>query len=154
MTCSNVLIRNPHTVAADAPLRNAVALLRSHRIKALPVVDARGKYLGLFGIRSLMQHILPRAATLGAAGGIADLGFMHDSLQDVRDRYQALLDRPVADLVDASIPRLSEQTPLMEALLLLHRHNHLLPVVDASGALVGIVTTWEVFSRVAFEGAE
>jgi CBS domain-containing protein len=49
------------TVRADAPVAEAIRLMMAHKVKALPVVDADGKFVGIVG----------RAGVLTALGGKA-----------------------------------------------------------------------------------
>lgn len=45
--CADIMSRQPITVTAGTPVAAAAALLREHRIKALPVVDAAGAIVGI-----------------------------------------------------------------------------------------------------------
>ena len=49
-----LMIRNPRALPADALVRDAVQLVREHRIDEIPVVDANKKPLGLIDVQDLM----------------------------------------------------------------------------------------------------
>jgi CBS-domain-containing membrane protein len=137
------MIPDPISVLDSASLADAIDLLFRHRIKNLPVVDAAGRYKGLFGIHMLLRHVLPRAATLDGDAGIGDLAFVHDTLENLKQRLTGRLGEPVIRFADTALQPLAPDMSLVETLLHLHRHQHNLPVADPrSGRLLGLVTYW------------
>jgi CBS domain-containing protein len=147
MSARTVMLPKPVTVADGANLGQALDVLYQHRIKTAPVVDAAGRYRGLFGIHSLVRHLLPRAATLDGAS-LTDLAFVHDTLDTVKERLQGSLTEPVLLFADRDLLPVKPDDSLVETLLLLHRHRHTLPVVDpANERLLGIVTYWGVLAK-------
>jgi len=62
----------PIVVAADRPLLEAALLMDDHRVNRLPVVDARGRPVGIIArddvIRALARHARARRATADCAG--------------------------------------------------------------------------------------
>ncbi|WP_339911407.1 KpsF/GutQ family sugar-phosphate isomerase [Symmachiella dynata] len=59
---SNVMTRRPLTIAADAMLTDALAILSQRRISELPVVDPEGQPVGLIDITDVIG-LLPDVAT-------------------------------------------------------------------------------------------
>jgi len=147
MSCQTVMLPDPVTVSDTATLSSALETLFRHRIKSVPVVDARHLYRGLFGVHTMVRTLLPRAATLDGAS-LTDLAFVHDSLDALKERLTRRMNESVMSFVDLELKPLSPEQSIMDTLLLLNRHRHNLPVTDpASGRLLGIVTTWEILSR-------
>ena len=141
------MLPNPVTVLESASLTHAIDLLFRHTIKNLPVVDATGRYMGLFGIHTLVRHMLPRAATLDADTNIGDLAFVHTTLENLKERLTGLLDEPVIRFADTAIRPLAPDMGLMETLLHLYQHRHNLPVADPhTGRLLGLVTYWGILA--------
>ena len=154
MTCESVMLTDPVTVPDTATLGQAIKLLLEHQIQDLPLVDAQGRYCGLFGMRNLVRQLLPRAATLNAGASLGDLGFVHDNLAAVQERLAGKLNDPVIDYADRELQPVAPDTSLMETLLLLYRQHHLLPVVDGkTGHLAGIVTYWNILARLNGQSA-
>jgi CBS domain-containing protein len=56
-TVAEIMRRDPVVAAADMPLREAIDLLRSHRINCLPVVDAGGRVLGIVTTTDLLATL-------------------------------------------------------------------------------------------------
>ena len=101
------------TVAADARVADAVALLADRRIGAVPVLDG-GVVAGVFSERDVIQ---------GLAGGVA-----------------AVLDAAVRDVMTAPAVTVGPHDSVLGALSLMTRRRiRHLPVVDG-GRLAGIVS--------------
>ena len=148
MTCQTVMLPDPVTVLDSASLADAIDLLFRHRIKNLPVVDAAGRYKGLFGIHTLVRHMLPRAATLDEDARIGDLAFVHDTLENLKERLADRLGEPVIRFADTLLRSLAPDMSLVETLLLLYRHGHNMPVTDPqTGRLLGLVTYWGMLAK-------
>lgn len=148
VTCQTVMLSNPVTVLDSSSLATAIDLLFRHRIKNLPVVDSQGVYRGLFGIHTLMRHVLPRAATLDESARISDLTFVHDTLENLKERLTSRLTEPVLNFADTALRPVAPNESLAETLLLLYRHRHNLPVADPdSGRLLGLVTYWGILAK-------
>jgi CBS domain-containing protein len=109
------------TVAAGAPLSEAVKMLNTHKIGAVVVVDAKGKVAGILSERDIVRRLDGDAAALLAS--------------PVRT---AMTPKVITTTRDASVSDLME-------LMTRHRIRHL-PVVEA-GRLVGIVSIGDVVKR-------
>lgn len=152
MSCLAVMTTPPVAVRADASIAAAIDLMFQHRVRTLPVVDAQDVYQGLFGIQFLLKELLPKAATLDPGRGMLDLGFMHDTLDDVRsslkERLAALYPQRVGTAVHREIAPLSAEDSLLEAMLRVYQAGFSLPVVDEkTHKLVGIVSHWSILAR-------
>ncbi|WP_127088717.1 HPP family protein [Aquabacter cavernae] len=131
-SCGDIMTRNVVAVAPDTSMRAALALLRGHHVKALPVTTEDARVVGIVtqtdlldkaawsasGPRVSFAQRLRHVVRLAAApqGSVQEI--MSVGVQAVRT------DTPVADLV-----------PLMA-----EGRLHAVPVVDAGGQLAGIVT--------------
>ena len=123
-TVADVMRRRPVTIAPDASLARAVDLMRSKRIRHLPVLDAKRGLIGIVTDRDV-QH----AALLPALA--AHLSW---------DPRRAKSPR-VRDVMTWSVVTVPADAPLVQAgLLMVERRLGSLPVVDGR-RLVGIVTT-------------
>lgn len=147
MTAQTVMLPEPVTVTESATLAQALDVLLQHRIETVPVVDTAGRYRGLFGLHSLVRHLLPRAATLDQGANLTDLTFVHDSLATVKERLDGRLHESVLHFADRELQPIAPDESIAETLLQLHRHRHLLPVVDPdNGRLLGVVTLWGIMA--------
>jgi CBS domain-containing protein len=150
MTFTETPSTAPVTLRPEDTVERAAELLIGERVLALPVVEASGEFVGVFGLRHVAALLLPRAVTLGVGlEELTDLDFVADSLEELRERMGHVCTDPVADhLGDVAARVLHPDSSFTEALFLLHRLGEDLPVVDPStGKLVGMVSPWDVLSR-------
>ena len=70
---ADIMTRNPHCVAPDMPVSDAVLIMIERGFRHLPVISTAGKILGVFSVRDA----LPRE--IGTAVSLAEF---HDSVND------------------------------------------------------------------------
>jgi CBS domain-containing protein len=133
-------------------------MLQDNRLLGLPVVDDDGRYLGMFLRSRLVALLLPTIVQLEERlpelARLLELGFMTDTLDDAHDRFRKVASDPVSKYLQTDTPILRLDTPVMNAVLYLYRTRSYLPVVDeASGTLLGVVSTWDVLARIAGSSA-
>lgn len=150
--CSEIMDADPTVLKPEDTVSHALDLLLARRQLALPVVDASGKYLGMFAKSRLFGLMLPKVVAieeqLPNAAHISDLAFLAEEFRVLRERYAGLSDRRVGEFADASAPKVRPEAPVAEAVLLIFRTRNFLPVVEpATGRLVGMVSTWDILER-------
>jgi CBS domain-containing membrane protein len=133
LTCADIMSRELVTVEFGTPLQEAWTLMRSHRIKALPVLDRYRQVLGIVTLADFMRH--------------ANL----DRHDDLADKLRALIsptpgpkaDKPevVGQIMTRRVRVASPQRTLAELVPILSStgHHHI-PVIDDQRKLVGILT--------------
>ncbi|KGS03453.1 HPP family protein [Burkholderia sp. ABCPW 111] len=129
LSCADIMSRHPISIAPDTPLPAALTLLERHRIKALPVVDADARVVGIVTRADLSKaapHATPgllRHLSARLPRSLVGPAFVARAVMSARVRT-ARTTTPIAELV-----------PLFAD----HGHHHI-PVVDAEQKLAGIVT--------------
>jgi CBS domain-containing protein len=150
VSCRSIMSTPPGVLKPDDSLRYALEALIRLRMPALPVVDAGGLYLGMLPRSRLIALAMPRVLLHEDAkhplSYLLEVGYIQDSLADLQGRVDAVADDPVSRHLDTQVPVLKPDTPLMSAMLFLHRQRNILPVVD-NGRLLGIVSVWDVLAR-------
>ncbi len=142
MTCATIMTANPLTVRDEETVGEAAARLIEHRYINVPVVDASGRFIGMFGIYDLFSQLIPRVALAG--GLLANLRFMGDDPGALRTRFGEIQSRRVGEVADRSVRALYPDTPQIEALRLFCQEHATLPVVEReTKKLVGIVSYWD-----------
>ena len=143
MTARQVMNDRPITLQETDRLRDAAEIILTHHFRNVPVVDDTGRYLGVISSNRLLKAILPKAATMDE--GMADLSFVKDSIEELRERWEESADLPVTAVMDTEIRTVTPDTSLTETLLELFHNRTSLPVVEEeTGRLVGIVSHWGV----------
>lgn len=129
-----VMALKPATASPDDYLFDAVARMSAYRVRHLPVVDGDGRVVGMLADRDVRTAIGdPRRALL------------HE--QEARERVRALR---VADVMTREVAALREGDTLPAAVdVFLNRRYGAIPIVDANGVLVGVVSYLDVLRRLA-----
>lgn len=139
ITVADVMTRRVPTVQADAPLPDVLDAVISTRLNHAVVVDAEGRPLGIITDAELLRRVDPQHRTGLVRVLMSKLPFVHLSPEQ-----QALLRQETgtraADLMLAPVEVVREDTPVIEAARrMLAERRKLLPVVDATGRLTGMV---------------
>ena len=146
MTCASVMRVDPHTARQDSTISAALDLLIENHLSIIPVVDAQGKFIGLFGLHCLLGLMMPRAATMN--DGLDDLGFISESITHVKTRMTEFLPQHISEFLMKDPILVHPETSLDKALMLLYKHGNDLPVVNNTGLLVGVISPWDVINKI------
>jgi CBS domain-containing protein len=85
MRVREAMSANPITIDPEAPVGTAIAVMRERRLRHLPVVDGRGRLLGIVTDRDLRSATLgPAVAEYGEAADAERLRALGTRLEDVR----------------------------------------------------------------------
>jgi CBS domain-containing protein len=147
MQCAAIMTANPPTVRETDSVAQATAKLIAEQHLALPVVDAEGRYVAMFGTDDLLSLVVPRVAIAGNLA--ASLRFVGDDPRVLAERFQDLKQRPVGAIADRNAIVLAPDTPQIEAFRIFCRSRASLAVVEPeSRKLVGLVSYWDVMGAI------
>jgi CBS-domain-containing membrane protein len=142
MTCASIMTPNPRAVREEDTIGDAAREIIAHRYINLPVVDAQGRLVGLFGIYDLLALLVPRVAVIGNL--LPNLRFLSDDISEIHQKFAGLRDNPVRRAVNREAVRVYPDTPLIEALRLFCRNHMTIPVVErGTERLVGMISYWD-----------
>jgi CBS domain-containing protein len=128
-TVASVMTRNVVTVAPSATYKEVAGRLHERGVSAVPVVDAEHRVVGIVSEADLL---LKEERPAPRPGG---------HLLDPHGDAARATARNAAALMTSPAVMVGSRATLTEAARLMHhRHVRRLPVVDAAGALVGIVS--------------
>jgi CBS domain-containing protein len=125
------------TLSPEMNLKQALGFMLEREINHLPVMDAKG-YCGLLDINDILCELIPASARV--YGGLNDLRFAGDAAGLLIMHLKELAARSVGELMRRDLPALRGDCPLLEAALLLSRQAAPLPVLDADGRLLGMLS--------------
>lgn len=147
MSCMDALIPNVITISTKTTVDEAIRLIIECEIRAVPVLDNHKKFVGLFGLHSLMDDLLPVAARL--EDGIEDLGFVIDGAPGAAKRIRKLGPQPAVDHVDPLDEHilLTPDIHMLEVIRRLSKYGSPLPVVGHDGTFVGLVSDQSCLSH-------
>ncbi len=131
----DLMTREPIAVEQDTGFKDMVALMRKHRISALPVVGAQGRVIGVVSEADLL--LKEEREELEAA-------HLFDSAERRETRRKAL-GEVARDIMTAPAITATPDMDVVEAARIMHRRRvKRLPVVDPLGRLVGILSRADV----------
>jgi acetoin utilization protein AcuB len=124
------------SIQETATISQAAALIVEKHIGTLPVVDAKGKPVGVLRLRDLLRLEMPDFVDL-----IADVDFVHDfGAVETTHPTHSQLARPVTAIMQPIIT-IDEKCGLLRAhAMMLKNELYDLPVTNADGELSGIVS--------------
>jgi acetoin utilization protein AcuB len=129
MLARELMTKNPATIEPDSKLREAVEMLNTLDVRHLPVTNEDGELVGILSDRDLRALEVPL--------------FVGDEYMG--SRVKAALEASVSSIMNGDVVAVDEETSeedIVECLL-----NHKIgavPVTDAYGVLVGIVSYVDV----------
>jgi len=132
MTVGDVMTRDVVSVAPEAPLKDAAAVLAEHRVSGVPVVNEDGRVLGvLSGADLLWKEIGLCTCDASLIGRVLDRAYGDDARAEAKTAGEAMSSPAITVTSD-------ETVACAARLMVVHRVNRL-PVVE-HGRLVGIVS--------------
>ena len=135
-TVRDVMTTSVITVCEDTPFKEMAAMLASAHVSAFPVIDPAGRVIGVVSETDMLIKEADQARHPELFGG----------LRRGRDREKAA-GVTAAQLMTSPPVIIGPDEPVEQAALLMYdRAVNRLPVVDAAGHLVGIVSQVDVLS--------
>ena len=117
------------TLQPSESISAAIHLMKEKRIRRIPIVNENGKLVGIVSDRDLKDVSPSRATTL-------DIWELHAVLDKLK----------IGDIMTKKPFTVTPDTPIERAAqIMLEKRVEGLPVLDAKGALVGILTEGDVF---------
>jgi CBS domain-containing protein len=137
MKVRDYMTRDVVSVGRAANMAEIVDLLNKHEVSGVPVVDGEGKLLGVVTHEELISIFIPHYFSM-----FDDLAFM-DDLESIETQTMSQIEPSLflaEDLMVAAPVTVKPGTSIIKAAaLLLNKKLYFLPVVDASGKVVGIL---------------
>jgi acetoin utilization protein AcuB len=122
------MIRRPITVGQDMPINEALTLMRQEKVRRLPVLNKKGKLVGIVSEKDLL-YASPSPAT---ALSIHELNYLLSKVT-------------VKDVMTKDVITVEEDTALEEVARIMADNKVGSAPVMRQGKLVGIITETDVF---------
>ena len=147
-TVADVMSHNPIVVRPETPLNEAIQILAEKRVSGLPVVNDAGELVVIVSETDLMWQetgVTPPAYIMFLDSVI----FLKNPASYERDLHKAL-GQTVGEVMSRDPVTVSPDKLLKDAAQLMHdRSVHRLPVVDANGQVIGILTRGDIVRAMA-----
>ncbi len=140
ITCADIMSKDVVSVEFGTELEDAWAMMRKHKIKALPVIDRARRVIGIITQIDFMKN-----ANLDVYDGFEMKlrRFIQKTTKSYSEKPEVAGQIMTSPAVTANINmHIIELIPLMTQ----HRVHHHIPVIDDNRQLVGIVTQSDLVS--------
>ncbi|WP_437483289.1 CBS domain-containing protein [Sorangium sp. So ce1014] len=140
ISAAELMTENPRTVRVDDPIAEAVDVLQTTDFRHLPVLDEQGELVGMLSDRDLRGLQLPYSANTAVVDAARQKTGVPVSTM------------PVSTIMSGNVVSVGPDADMTELMELMLEHKiGALPVVDAEGALLGIVSYVDIFRRILGE---
>jgi CBS domain-containing membrane protein len=131
--CKNIMTADVLFMHMDSPLDAAWRLLRNNKVKALPVIDASRRVLGIITIEDFLKSA---AVDFGQSFGQRMRGFMRVAIPGLNS-----LPNAVGQVMSKPVRVISEDRNMIDlAEIFCGDGHHHIPVINDQKALVGMIT--------------
>jgi CBS domain-containing protein len=138
------IVRDTPVLRHDAPVEEAVREILDSGLPALPVVDGRGKFAGIFGEREFMAALFP-----GYVRELRFAGFVPKGLDEALEKRAACRRERVGKHMNTEhvdVPVDASDVQVAETFL--HHRVLIVPVVEG-GEVKGVITRSDFFAKLA-----
>lgn len=130
-TCADIMARDVISITQDTKLDDAWQLLRKHKIKALPVIDAERHVIGIVTVADFLKDISSKqGAILSGLKKLNQVGRRHQ--RDARPVKEIMSKQVFTEIMNAPVAVLIKK--------LSDQGLHHVPVVNEQQQLVGMIT--------------
>ena len=143
-TISELALREPRPLHTHDTVEDAVRQLLDSGLPALPVVDERGHFAGVFGEREFMRALFP-----GYLDELKGAGFLRRALDETLEKRDACRTEPVGRHMNTEHVDVGpDYSDTQVAEIFLHHRVLVVPVID-DRRIVGVITRSDFFRTIA-----
>lgn len=146
MKIKEVMTKDVVSIKPDDNTKEAIELLFKMRISGLPVIDEKGKLVGMFTEKDVLAHILP--SYIEKVGRF----IYEENPKSTKKKFIELQNFKVSQLMRTDVVTVNEDTALCEvARIMLLEKVRRIPVLDKEKKVVGIVAREDIVKSYAKE---
>ncbi|MDT7041328.1 CBS domain-containing protein [Candidatus Nitronereus thalassa] len=148
MNARDIMTQEVRTLSPECTIGEAVRQFAQEKIQSFPIIDANRKLLGTLNLWKILEHVLPDYLL---SGELREVGYAPD-LKQIHERLVAAKHEAVSSLMTVNPPVVSpDDSVLACATLIMNTPKtvYLLPVVDTSQHLLGIIAPWDIIKEIA-----
>ena len=146
MKVKDIMTRDVIRVSPDTNVKEALNLLLRMHISGLPVIDDKGRLMGMFTEKEVLRNVLP--SYIEKVGKFV----YEENPKSIKKKFESLSNSTVSQLMRKDVITVNEDTSLCEAVhLMLTNKVRRIPILDKSGKVVGIVARGDILKTIAKE---
>ncbi len=142
MIVSDIMTRNPKTVAPDTKLQEVASIMCLYRIPALPVVDSDGMLVGNISEMDILKNLFPTMEDIMSGNAVLEIGRMTTN-------YSNSMNVIVSDMMTKNPVSVSPDNHILKAAAKMTNHRfRRIPVADKEGKLVGVMSLGDIHKAI------
>jgi len=142
MKVKQVMIKKVITIPKEATVEEAAKILVKNNISGAPVVDKKGKMVGIISEKDLFEALYP-----GLRDILRDIKLLF-SKEKIKNRIQKKRKLPIINFMKEKVITVDPETPVIKVgSIMLTEKIHRIPVVQ-HGKIVGIVSRRDIFRKI------
>jgi CBS-domain-containing membrane protein len=149
MDCKTVMGPVAVPLYADDPAATAIDFMREKRTGLVLVVERDGTFVGLLSGDRMMHFMIPSSVHM--MKGKKRASYLQESAEELQARLDKLRGLSIRDLIDPNVSVAYEDTPFIDAMMLISNRQFVVPVLDRARKLVGAIS---FFTLLHYLGAE
>ncbi len=143
MIVKNIMKRDVFTIPHTATYYQAAKILHEHNITGAPIVDDDNTLIGMITEKDLFKVLYPFYKSYYENPELYSDAFDRES------KASEIRDNKIEQFFSREINTVTPDTPIMKAgAILIAKGIHRMPVVDAKGKIVGIISRGDIFGEV------
>lgn len=143
MYVHEAMLPNPVTTQRDESFVSLLRRVVNERQATAAVLDDGGRLLGVVGIHDILRRIVPHYLDLD----LKLMEVLHASYFE--ERLLKFEDLPVGDMMSTDLDTVAPDDTLIKAAsLIVERRRKTLPVIDAEGRFIGMLTRRSLLEHV------
>jgi CBS domain-containing protein len=147
-TAEDLMTRNPVSIDFHATLKDAAAILTDREIGAVPVIDDAGRPFGVLSRTDLVRHDREKPAYLRPESqtyGESELTLSSGEKLGGGFLVETIVPTEVTEVMTPTVVSVPTDMPAIEVVTkMVALKVHRLFVVDATGVLVGVISTFDI----------
>ncbi|MEI2692098.1 MAG: CBS domain-containing protein [Anaerolineae bacterium] len=144
MNVADIMTREVITVRSDMRVGQIARVFREHQLSGLPVVDQEGQLVGVITEMDMVKrHARPQLPTyLPLLGAFLPLG-----AKEYRESLRRITGVTGADIMTTPVNTIGPDASFEDAAtVMVSNRSNPLPVVDASGRMIGIISRSDILA--------
>lgn len=147
-TARDIMTRRVHSVTRATPIQELARSFAEKQVSGFPVLDEGGRLEGVVTESDLIHQ--NRRLHIPTAIALLDSVIVLGSSRRLEEEIRRMSATRVEEIMTRHPVTVLEDTPVPEvARLMADRHVHTIPVLDAEGALAGIIGKRDVIRAMA-----
>jgi len=150
-TAKEIMTTDVMSIGPEESIHDAAAILAEYHISGLPVVDEQNKVIGIISSSDIVKfsgqsHVVNLVGTSGWVSPYTD----PTAMTSLSTGFALLRKKQVKEIMTRRVITVVETASMDEVARILSKKKiNRLPVTDASGVLVGIITRTDLITAMA-----